>query len=294
MTSRRPAAAPQSSAAKDEAERPPFQIRLWGVRGSLPVAGEQFRAYGGRTICIEMRCGDHVLLFDAGSGMAQAGVALRAEAHARIDLFFTHFHYDHVMGMPFFAPLYDRSCTMTVWSGHMAGVMTTAEMMASFMRTPFFPIGPDICTACLNPREFVPGDTLGPYPGLTIRTALLNHPGNAVGYRVEWGGRVAVVVTDTEHVPGTLDPRVLDLIAGADLVLYDSTYRDEEFEAYRGFGHSTWQQALRLADAAGVQRVGLIHHAEWRTDAGLARIEQAVAETHADAFVGRDDQVIDL
>lgn len=287
MTSSRPV-------ADEGPDRPPFRVRLWGVRGSLPVAGDQFRDYGGRTICIEMRCGDHVLLFDAGSGMAQAGVALRAEAHHRIDLFFTHFHYDHVIGMPFFAPLYDRSCTMTVWSGHTAGLMTTGEMMANFMRAPFFPIGPDICTACLNPREFVAGDVLTPYPGLTIRTAMLNHPGHAVGYRVEWGGRVAVLVTDTEHVPGAPDQRVLDLIAGADLVLYDATYRDEEFEAYRGFGHSTWQEALRLAKAAGVRRMGLIHHAEWRTDAGLARIEAAVAEVNADAFVARDDQEIDL
>ena len=275
-------------------DAPRFDIRLWGVRGSLPVAGPQFAGYGGRTICIEMRCGDHVLLFDAGSGMAQAGVALRAEGHDRIDLFFSHFHYDHVMGLPFFAPLYDRSCTLTVWSGHMTGIMTTAEMMANFMRTPFFPIGPDICTACIAPREFVPGEAMALYPGLTVRTAMLNHPGNAVGYRVEWGGRAAAVVTDTEHVPGTLDPRVLDLIAGADLVLYDSTYRDEEFEVYRGFGHSTWQQAVRLARAAGVRRLGLIHHAEWRTDAGLARIEAALEDAGVEAFVGRDDQVITL
>lgn len=275
-------------------EPPPFRVRLWGVRGSLPVSGPQFRDYGGRTICIEMRCGDHVLLFDAGSGMAQAGVTLRAEAHARIDLFFSHFHYDHVIGLPFFAPLYDRSCTMTVWSGHTGGKMTTAEMMASFMRAPFFPIGPDICTACLTPREFVAGDVLTPYPGLTIRTAMLNHPGGSVGYRVEWGGRVAVVVTDTEHVPGAPDARILDLIAGADLVLYDATYEDDEFEAFRGFGHSTWQEALRLAGAAGARRVGLIHHAEWRTDEALRWIEAALSESGADAFVARDDQVIDL
>lgn len=287
MTSRLPVAGAGT-------DRPPFRVRLWGVRGSLPVSGPQFRDYGGRTICIEMRCGEHVLLFDAGSGMAQAGVALRAEAHARIDLFFSHYHYDHVIGLPFFAPLYDRSCTLTVWSGHMAGKMTTAEMMANFMRPPFFPIGPDICTACLTPRAFTPGDVLTPYPGLTIRTAMLNHPGGSVGYRVEWGGRVAVVVTDTEHVPGAPDARVLDLIAGADLVLYDATYEDDEFEAFRGFGHSTWQEALRLAGAAGVRQVGLMHHAEWRTDAALGWIEAALSESGVDAFVARDDQVIDL
>lgn len=291
MTRQRPA---DDGAVGVDGGHPPFRVRLWGVRGSLPVSGPQFNAYGGRTICIEMRCGDHVLLFDAGSGMAQAGAALRAEGHARIDLFFSHFHYDHVIGLPFFAPLYDRSCTMTVWSGHTEGEMTTAGMMEAYMRPPFFPIGPDICTACLTPREFTPGAALTPYPGLTIRTAMLNHPGNAVGYRVEWGGRAAAVVTDTEHLPGKPDDRVLGLIAGADLVLYDATYQDEEFDTYRGYGHSTWQEALRLAAAAKVRRMGLMHHAEWRTDAGLARIEAAVAEASPAAFLARDDQVIDL
>jgi phosphoribosyl 1,2-cyclic phosphodiesterase len=271
-----------------------FRVKLWGVRGSLPAIGPNFQTFGGNTTCIEMRCGDHVLMFDAGSGALPAGAALRAEGCKDVTLYFTHTHYDHIIGLPFFLPLYCEGSSLTMWSGHMGAKMTTRKMLTEFMREPFFPIEPEYCSARIDTRDFTVGAVMSPYPGVTVRTAMLNHPGNAVGYRVEWQGRSVAVITDTEHVPGTLDPAVLQLIDGVDLFLYDATFLDSEMVAYKGYGHSTWQQALRLAQAAGAKRVGLIHHNTTRTDAALTDIERQAQAQFPGAFCGRDFQVIDL
>ena len=272
----------------------PFRVTLWGVRGSLPVSGAIAGEFGGNTICVEMRCGDEVLIFDAGSGLAAAGAALAAEGRERVTLMLTHSHYDHMIGLPFFAPLWNAAARVDLWSGHMAGKMSTAQIMDDFLRPPFFPVGRDRFKAQVNLHDFTPGDVIEPAPGLVVRTAALNHPGGAVGFRVEWAGRVAVLVTDTEHVTDARDRAVLALSSGADLLLYDAAYEDDEFSKHNGFGHSTWQEAIRVAQAADVARLGLIHHAPWRGPADLARIERAAADRFSGAFCGRDGMVIDL
>ncbi len=271
-----------------------FRVRFWGVRGSLPVSGPEFQQYGGSTACIEIQCGRHTLFFDAGSGLRPAGEALKADAQTDFDLFFTHCHYDHIVGLPFFIPLYDPMARVVLWSGHLAGLMTTREMLGEFMRPPWFPVKLDVCRANFDCRDFVSGDVLRPRPGVVIRTASLNHPGGCVGYRVEWRGRVVAVISDTEHEPGTLDPAVLGLIENADLVVYDCTYTEEEIPYRRGFGHSTWQQGAKLCEAAGATSLALFHHDPARTDAELRIIERRAKQAFAGAFAARDGQAMEI
>lgn len=271
-----------------------FSVRVWGARGSVPVFGDQFRQFGGSTTCIEVRCGDHLLLFDAGSGLPPAGRAFKSEGATEAHLFFSHCHYDHIMGLPFFPMLFDPKASVTIWSGHLAGTMTTRDMVGSFMRPPWFPVEPDRYCSGMASRDFRSGDVLRPYRGVDIHTASLTHPGGAIGYRIEWGGRVLAIVTDTEHAPGVLDPAVLGLIRDCDLFLYDSTYTEAEMAHHRGYGHSTWDHAVLLAQAAGARQAGFMHHAPWRTDDELLAMEAQARAIFPASFFAREGQVIDL
>ncbi|MGI9390549.1 MAG: MBL fold metallo-hydrolase [Boseongicola sp.] len=271
-----------------------FRVRVWGARGSLPVSGPEFIVYGGNTICIEIRCGSHALFFDAGTGVLPAGYALKSEGITSFNLFLSHSHYDHILGLPFFPPLFDPEFSGAIWSGHLEGEMTTEQMISNFVRPPWSPIVPDIYLADLAFRDFHVGDDLQPHPDIVIKTTKLEHPGGAVGYRIEWAGRTVAIVTDTEHQPGVLNQSVLRLIENCDFLLYDSMFSDAEMEKFRGFGHSTWEHAIRLAREAGARKIGFIHHAPWRTDAELDDFDRQAKVEYPDSFFARDGQIIDL
>ncbi len=123
---------------------------------------------------------------------------------------------------------------------------------------------------------------------------MLNHPGNAIGYRLDWAGKSFAIITDTEHEPGNIDKNVLDLIKDVDLFLYDAMFTDEEMGLYRGYGHSSWQEAIRLAKLAGAKNVGFIHHAPSRSDDELDDIEKQAKAQFSGAFATMDGQIIDL
>jgi phosphoribosyl 1,2-cyclic phosphodiesterase len=243
-----------------------------------------------------MRCGEQRLIFDAGTGLRQLGAEMvrngeRVDSH----LFFTHTHMDHVIGLPFFRPAYNPTNRLQFWSGHLSGQgRRLEEVLEKLMQKPFFPVPLDIMHACLGFIDFRPGDRIAPCPGVSVRTAALNHPGGAVGYRVEHAGRAICYVTDTEHVPGAPDAAVLDLIAGADLVIYDATYTDEEFGQYKGWGHSTWQEGVRLCERAGADRLVAFHHDPDHDDEALDRIAAELERARAGSVVAAEGMVIDL
>jgi phosphoribosyl 1,2-cyclic phosphodiesterase len=266
-------------------------VRFWGVRGSIPVSGAGTSA-GGDTACVEIRCGDHILLFDAGTGLRNAGKLLAKESLETCDLFLSHWHYDHIIGLPFFRPFMSRQLKCCLWAAKMDNALGARETVASFMRAPFFPISPDTFEASIDYRDFVPGDILRPRDGVMMTTARLLHPGGVVGYRIEYDGRVVVYMTDTSHRHSGGNLEAQALAADADLLIYDSMYTDEEFAAHSGYGHSTWQEGVRICRSAGVPQLALFHHAPDRTDEALRTIERKAKAVMPHAFVARQGMMV--
>ncbi len=266
-----------------------FFVRLWGVRGSLPTPGPDTRIFGGNTPCVEIRCGERILIFDAGSGIRPLGNLLLEEDAKKLDLFFTHTHYDHIGGLPFFAPFYSPETSIDIWSGHMEdNAATTRQMVKSFMSPPFFPVPPEIFKAKVGYHDFTPGNQFDLPGEIVIKTIALNHPGGSMGYRVEFGGKSICYVTDTEHVPGEPDQAIIGLIEGSDIVIYDATYCDSVFEQFIGFGHSTWQEGTRLCKAAGAGKYCIFHHRPSHDDEMMAKIELQARELYENSVVARE------
>ncbi len=271
------------------------EVKFWGVRGSIACASPQHVVYGGNTSCIEVLLDDMPIILDAGTGIRMLGKDF-SRRHIRSGvLLLTHTHWDHVNGFPFFAPIYQPGWQFRVLAGHLIDVGGIKQALASQMTTPMFPVPLQALRAEMLYQDFHIGDKLTDLvAGAVVKTAPLNHPNGASGYRIEYGGRVVTYITDTEHVPGKPDKNVLGLMEGADLAIYDSTYTDDEYPSRVGWGHSTWQEAIRLGKMAGVKRLAIFHHDPDHTDEIMNLIEEEARRTWDNALVARDGMVISL
>jgi len=265
-----------------------FYVRFWGVRGSIACPGPDTQRYGGNTSCLEVRCGRRLFIFDAGTGIRELGDRLPDPAPLDADLFLTHTHFDHIVGLPFFRQAFNPANRLRIWAGHLRPQTGVETVLRSMMTPPLFPVPLDIFQARLTYHDFLAGETMEPREGVRIRTAPLNHPNRATGYRVEYRGKAICYITDTEHVVGQPDRIILDLVAGADVMVYDATYTDSEFPNYVSWGHSTWEEGVRLCQAAGVKTLAIFHHLPGRTDADLDVIDAAAARVFAGALVARE------
>jgi phosphoribosyl 1,2-cyclic phosphodiesterase len=252
-----------------------MKLTFWATRGGIAVPGADTLRYGGNTSCVEVGVGPHRVILDAGTGLRRLGKALIGSGPVDADLLLTHLHLDHVIGLGFFAPLLQAGTRLRIRAGVPAGQLRDA--LAATLSPPLMPPLLDLARADLAFTGFAPGETFLLRPGLTVATAPLSHPGGATGYRLEADGKSVAYVTDTEHTPGIDDTNVARLARGVDVLIYDSSYTDAELPGRAGWGHSTWQQAVRVADAAGAGRLVLFHHDPDRTDSDLDAIAAAAA-----------------
>jgi phosphoribosyl 1,2-cyclic phosphodiesterase len=272
-----------------------MRIKFWGVRGSLASPGMEFYRAGGNTMCVELQCGERTLIFDAGTGIRGLGSQLIGQhTNRKIDLMFTHVHYDHVEGVPFFAPFFSTEFSIDVWMGHLDGADSTENAMKGLMRRPYFPVGPEVFAANIRYREIEEFERFKLGNDIEIITVPLNHPGGATGYRVEYKGNSFAFVTDTEHVPGKHDRNILGLVKDVDLFAYDTSFTDEELKEFTGFGHSTWEEALRLRELSGAGAFLGLHHMPYRTDNDVDAIERAIKSRHPESGMAREGQTITL
>jgi phosphoribosyl 1,2-cyclic phosphodiesterase len=249
-------------------------IRCWGARGSIPVSGKEYLRYGGDTPCIEVRTkDDDIVIVDAGSGIRRLGNRLLAERRRDLTMIFTHAHWDHIMGFPFFKPIYQRGTRISLFGCPFAQD-SVKRMIASIMAPPNFPVNFDDITAEISYQEScLLSFQIG---SLTITPIPLSHPNQGVGYRFEEDGKSFVFLTDNEltyrHPGGMAYEDYCAFSKGADLLVHDAEFRTEEYRLTRTWGHSVYTDALQLALDAGVARLGLFHHNQDRTDKAVEEI----------------------
>lgn len=273
----------------------PMRVRFWGVRGSIACPGSSTIRYGGNTPCIEVRCGEHVLIFDAGTGLRPLGIELLKDKKVRdIDIFITHCHLDHVVGFPFFAPLFHENYRVRVWAANLKPSNSIERVMRMVMSSPLFPVQIEIFKAAIEFNDFTSGDILPPHDDVVLRTAPLDHPDGANGYRLEHGGRTLALVSDTEGFPGKCDADLTALAQRADLMIYDATFTEEEIESRAGWGHSTWLRGVRLADKADVKHLCLFHHDPSHDDDFMDALAADANDARPGTITAREGQIIDL
>ena len=252
-------------------------VRCWGARGSIAVSGPEYVKYGGDTTCIEIRTReDQIIIIDAGTGIRRLGNRLMGEARFEYAMIFTHAHWDHLLGFPFFKPIYVQGTRISMFGCPFAQGSVKA-LLAPTMNPPHFPVKFDDVRcdieyheACTTP--FAVGT-------VTVSPILLSHPNQGIGYKFVEDGKSFVFLTDNELTyrhPGGLDYRdYVDFSAGADLLIHDAEFTEEEYRKTRTWGHTVYKDALRLALDAGVRKFGLCHHNQDRTDSAL---DEMVAE----------------
>jgi phosphoribosyl 1,2-cyclic phosphodiesterase len=271
-----------------------FKVKFWGVRGSIATPSPRHIGFGGNTSCIELKVGGRVVILDAGTGIRNLGHWLLRRQVTQGDLFLTHTHWDHINGFPFFSPAFKKDHHFTIHAGHLSDRGGIGNVLASQMAQPFFPVPLDKMGARIESVDFRAGDSFKLGSQIQVRTTPLNHPDGATGYRFEYGGKSLCYVTDTEHIPGKPDQNILGLIEGADLVIYDSTYTDKEFEEHVGWGHSTWQEGVRLCRAANAKALAIFHHDPDHEDAFMETLEAEARQLWSGAFVARENMRVNL
>lgn len=271
-----------------------FTIHFWGVRGSIACPGPETVRYGGNTPCVEMRVGSERLIFDGGTGLRVLGQSLLSQMPIEAHIFFTHSHWDHIQGFPFFVPAFVKGNQFHIYGAIAPNGATIKQRLTDQMLHPNFPVPLQVMQADLKFNDLEIGSTVQ-IGEITVENALLNHPGEAVGYRISWRGYSAAYITDTEHRLEGLDPTVLDLVRDVDVMIYDATYTDEEYYGSKmGWGHSTWQEGVKLAKAANVKKLVIFHHDPLHNDDFLDRIGDQAAQQFRNAIMAREGLSISL
>ena len=271
-------------------------IRFWGARGSISTPGKETVKYGGNTSCIEIRCGKEIFILDAGSGIRELGNKIISEKHRHINILFSHFHWDHIQGFPFFAPVFNSKYSINL-IGESKMNFTLEQLFTAQLMFPYFPLSLSELDAKISFNEVTKKDSIKK-SNVTINLARLNHPGGCIGYRIEYGGKSFVYATDTEHF-SCIDKSLLKLSLNADVLVYDCNYTDDEYSGKigpprTGWGHSTWTHGVKVAKAAKVKKFILYHHDPAHDDKFVDKLENDARKEFKESYAAYEGMELNL
>ena len=281
-----------------------MRITFWGVRGSIPTPGPDTMGIGGNTSCVEVRAGKQILVFDGGTGLRLLGKKLVKEMPITAHMFFSHVHWDHIQGFPFFDPAFVPGNTIHLYGGNNVS-RTLEETLAGQMDHPSFPVHLSQMGASMTFHDLAEGQSVelpsgDPQKPIKVTTGAGNHPNGVWAYRVEYAGRTMVYATDTEHYT-VVDPKLVKLSKDADVLIYDSQYTPEEYAGTAGtggpktgWGHSTFEEAVKLARAAGAKKLVLYHHDPMQSDAAVREKERRARALFPEAIAAYEGLSLEL
>ena len=275
-----------------------MQVTFWGVRGSIPTPGPDTVEFGGNTSCIEVRCGRHVIIFDGGTGLRLLGQKMLREMPIEAHLFFSHVHWDHIQGFPFFAPAFIPGNVINLFGGSNFS-QTLEETLAGQMDYPSFPVKLTEMGATMKFRDLREGEVHDIGGEVKVSNTRGNHPNGVYAYRLDYQGKSVVYATDTEHY-SIVDPKLKKLCKNVDLLIYDAMYTPEEYSgqvggmAKTGWGHSTYVDAVELARASGARRLVLHHHDPTQSDAAVRDKERRCRELFPESLAGREGLTLEV
>jgi phosphoribosyl 1,2-cyclic phosphodiesterase len=266
-----------------------YFVKFWGTRGSIPTPGFRTRRYGGNTPCVSMRIDDTLLICDAGSGLRELGLELTSRESGPIvgHMFFSHTHWDHIQGFPFFTPVYAADNTFYV-CGTRSGDTRIHDLLSGQMKSEYFPVDFSELGAHILARDL--GDGTSFIDDIQVGCLALNHPGGSFAYSFTKGGHKVVFATDCEldmvlenpqeaaqnpEVMRIIQPALVEFARGADLLIVDGQYSDQEYPDKVGWGHSRATTAVDLAVQAQVRRLAIFHHDPLQTDSDVDRKVEA-------------------
>ena len=250
------------------------KIKFWGVRGSFPTPDRDKIEVGGHTSCVEIRTSDNdLIIFDMGTGFVPLGTALMKENNPpkSAHIFISHFHWDHVIGYLGFAPFFQKDFVCNIYGKK--DKLSMEDVFSHLHNYTFWPVEIPMYQAKLNLKTF-PKEGIELSDSIKISAQLHGHPNGANSYRVDLGNKSIVYSTDIEHPETSLNPNVIDIAKDADILIKDAQFTDEQLEAHKGWGHSSWQQCVEVANRANVKKLILFHHSPTNDDDAIRKIEE--------------------
>ena len=278
-----------------------MKVKFWGVRGSIPVPGPKTLKYGGNTSCVELHCDEKTIILDCGSGIRALGLdinerdVVKENGNKELYIFFSHVHWDHIQGFPFFRPAFDPEFEINLYSSLHSNVDIESALRGQ-MVAPYFPIRLSDMPARMNFKEIKSGEDVQ-IDKIVVKSVSLDHPGGSLGYKIICDNKSVAYISDHEYTEESRQSLV-DFLNNTNMVIFDAHYTPEEYSGAvgsggrKGWGHSTWRHGVELCRDANIDQLILTHHG--REDLEIEKIELMTQKEFPNAIAAYEGLEIDL